>query len=71
MSAIPSRSRGRTETPRSKLAQCVKRCVVLLFHGDVDPMPLSQSTRFVDALRAAGERVLRWLDQHIPDTGSA
>ena len=27
---------------------------VLLFHGDIDPMPLSQSTGFVDALRAAG-----------------
>ena len=27
---------------------------VLLFHGDIDPMPLSQSTGFADALRAAG-----------------
>jgi acetyl esterase/lipase len=27
---------------------------VLLFHGDMDPMPLNQSTGFVEALRAAG-----------------
>jgi acetyl esterase/lipase len=30
---------------------------VLLFHGDADPMPLSQSTGFADALRAAGKDV--------------
>jgi acetyl esterase/lipase len=27
---------------------------VLLFHGDIDPMPLTQSTGFTEALRAAG-----------------
>lgn len=30
---------------------------VLLFHGDADPMPASQSTGFADALRAAGNDV--------------
>jgi acetyl esterase/lipase len=30
---------------------------VLLFHGNVDPMPVSQSTRFADSLRAAGNDV--------------
>jgi dipeptidyl aminopeptidase/acylaminoacyl peptidase len=27
---------------------------VLLFHGDIDPMSLTQSTAFTEALRAAG-----------------
>jgi acetyl esterase/lipase len=27
---------------------------VLLFHRDIDPMPLTQSTRFIEALRRAG-----------------
>lgn len=30
---------------------------VLLFHGTVDPLPVSQSTKFADALRAAGDDV--------------
>jgi acetyl esterase/lipase len=30
---------------------------VLLFHGDLDPMPVSQSTGFAEALRAAGNDV--------------
>jgi acetyl esterase/lipase len=30
---------------------------VLLFHGDTDPLPASQSTGFADALRAAGNDV--------------
>ena len=90
--------RGRWEAANSDARAATATGPVLLFHGDIDPMPLSQSTGFVDALRSAGreadlvvipganhgfdlqngkltpegrisgERVLRWLDQHFPDT---
>jgi acetyl esterase/lipase len=30
---------------------------VLLFHGDIDPLPVKQSTEFADSLRAAGDDV--------------
>jgi acetyl esterase/lipase len=93
--------RARWEAADSDARAATATGPVLLFHGDVDPMPLSQSTGFVDALRAAGhdadlevisganhgfdlkngkltpegrisgERVLRWLDQHFPDTDSS
>jgi acetyl esterase/lipase len=90
--------RGRWEAANSDARAAAATGPVLLFHGDIDPMPVSQSTGFVDALRSAGqeadlvvipganhgfdlqdgkltpegrisaERVLRWLDQHFPDT---
>ena len=93
--------RARWEAADSDARAATATGPVLLFHGDIDPMPLSQSTQFVDALHAAGheadlevisggnhgfdikdgkltpegrisgERVLRWLEQHFPDsTGS-
>lgn len=46
--------RARWEAANSDARAAAATGPVLLFHGDIDPMPLSQSTGFVDALRAAG-----------------
>ena len=46
--------RARWDAANSDARAATATGPVLLFHGDIDPMPLSQSTGFVDALRAAG-----------------
>jgi acetyl esterase/lipase len=46
--------RARWDAANSDARAATATGPVLLSHGDIDPMPLSQSTGFVDALRAAG-----------------
>jgi acetyl esterase/lipase len=46
--------RARWDAANSDARAATATGPVLLFHGDIDPMPLNQSTGFVDALRAAG-----------------
>jgi acetyl esterase/lipase len=46
--------RARWEAANSDARAATATGPVLLFHGDIDPMPLTQSTGFTEALRAAG-----------------
>src|SRR5262249_61668578 len=46
--------RARGEAADSDARAATASGPVLLIHGDIDPMPLSQSTGFVDALHSGG-----------------
>jgi dipeptidyl aminopeptidase/acylaminoacyl peptidase len=49
--------RARWDAANSDARAATATGPVLLFHGDIDPMPVSQSTGFADALRATGHDV--------------